>query len=202
MGRCPPPVARLVVLASLTEETFKGPVHRQPRISGQAAAGAGPARHRIPDGDLAAILERALDLLIEDVKKERFALGPEGPAGAEGGCRQLAPHPRCDQAGGLRTRRRALHVRGRAGSALRRDWSAGIRSCGRICARTGTMSTESGCFAARTTSTRQSRSTDGPSWNERGRHPWYAELAPDDLGRRGGQVRPAGGKERQRSFFC
>src|SRR5882724_865769 len=75
MGRCPPPVARLVVLASLTEETFKGPVHRQPRISGQAAAGAGPARHRIPDGDLAAILERALDLLIEDVKKERFAVG-------------------------------------------------------------------------------------------------------------------------------
>src|SRR6266446_2678120 len=132
MGRCPPPVARLVVLASLTEETFKGPVHRQPRTSGQAAAGAGPARHRIPDGDLAAILERALDLLIEDVKKERFALGPEGPAGAEGGCRQLAPHPRCDQAGGLRTRRRALHVRGRARSALRRDWSAGVRSRGRI----------------------------------------------------------------------
>src|SRR6266404_6158384 len=95
MGRCPPPVARLVVLASLTEETFKGPVHRQPRISGQAAAGAGPARHRIPDGDLAAILERALDLLIENVKKERFA-GPQGPAGAEGGGRQLAPRSGCE----------------------------------------------------------------------------------------------------------
>src|SRR5882724_1291162 len=37
-------------------------------------------------------------------------------------------------------------------------------------ARTGTMSTGSGCCAARTTSTRQSRSTDGPSWNEHARH--------------------------------
>jgi hypothetical protein len=32
-------------------------------------------RHRVPDGDLACILERALDLLIERVKKERFAVG-------------------------------------------------------------------------------------------------------------------------------
>src|SRR5882724_4594164 len=36
---------------------------------------------------------------------------------------------------------------------------------------TGTMSTGSGSSAARTTSTRQSRSTDGPSWNEHARHP-------------------------------
>jgi len=32
-------------------------------------------RHRIPDGHLACIVDRALDLLIEDVKKERFAIG-------------------------------------------------------------------------------------------------------------------------------
>jgi len=32
-------------------------------------------RHRIPDGDLATIFEKALDSLIEDVKKERFATG-------------------------------------------------------------------------------------------------------------------------------
>src|SRR5206468_3323403 len=30
-------------------------------------------RHRIPDGNVATIFERALDLLIEQVKKERFA---------------------------------------------------------------------------------------------------------------------------------
>ncbi|HKC60211.1 MAG TPA: hypothetical protein VKB92_09005 [Myxococcales bacterium] len=32
-------------------------------------------RHRIPDGDLACIVDRALDLLIDHVKKERFGVG-------------------------------------------------------------------------------------------------------------------------------
>ena len=32
-------------------------------------------RHRVPDGDLATIFDKALDLLIEEVKKERFATG-------------------------------------------------------------------------------------------------------------------------------
>jgi hypothetical protein len=32
-------------------------------------------RHRVPDGDLSAVFERALDALIEKVKKERFAVG-------------------------------------------------------------------------------------------------------------------------------
>jgi hypothetical protein len=32
-------------------------------------------RHRVPDGDLAPIVERAIDLLIAQVKKERFAVG-------------------------------------------------------------------------------------------------------------------------------
>src|SRR5438874_12427667 len=32
-------------------------------------------RHRVPDGDLACIVDKALDLLIERVKKERFAVG-------------------------------------------------------------------------------------------------------------------------------
>jgi hypothetical protein len=32
-------------------------------------------RHRVPDGDLEEVLGRGLDLLIETVKKERFAVG-------------------------------------------------------------------------------------------------------------------------------
>lgn len=32
-------------------------------------------RHQIPDGSLAAIVERALDLLLREVKKERFGTG-------------------------------------------------------------------------------------------------------------------------------
>jgi hypothetical protein len=35
----------------------------------------GPLRHRVTSGDVAAILEKAVDLLIEKVKKERFAVG-------------------------------------------------------------------------------------------------------------------------------
>jgi len=42
-------------------------------------------RHRIPDGDLAMIFERALDVFIEQVKKERFATGRKArQAPAEG----------------------------------------------------------------------------------------------------------------------
>jgi 5-methylcytosine-specific restriction endonuclease McrA len=32
-------------------------------------------RHRVPSGDVGTIVERALDVLIEQVKKERFAVG-------------------------------------------------------------------------------------------------------------------------------
>src|SRR6266850_2905710 len=112
----------------------QGPVHRQPRISGQAAAGAGPApaprtgwRPRGHPGKGTRSLDRGR-------QEGAVRSGPEGPAGAQGGCRQLATHSRCDQASGLRTRRRALYVCGRARPALQRDWSAGIRSRGRICA--------------------------------------------------------------------
>jgi len=108
--------------------------------------------------------------LIEDVKKERLAL-----AGRPGRRRRRMSAARATSPDAIK---RAVYERdgGRCTFADERG-----RRCGETgalefdhvdgFARTGTMSTESGCFAARTTSTRQSRSTDGPSWNERGRHP-------------------------------
>src|SRR5229473_619545 len=42
-------------------------------------------RHRTPDGDLATIFETALDLLIEHVKKERFATGRTARQGSTEG---------------------------------------------------------------------------------------------------------------------
>jgi hypothetical protein len=44
-------------------------------------------RHRVPDGNLETIFEAALELLIDQVKKERFALGctPRGGGGDGGG---------------------------------------------------------------------------------------------------------------------
>ena len=74
----PPPgagVARRAVLAPLTEETFKVQFTACRTLRDKLRQAQDLLRHRIPDGDLAAVLERALDLLIEDVKKERFAVG-------------------------------------------------------------------------------------------------------------------------------
>jgi 5-methylcytosine-specific restriction endonuclease McrA len=41
-------------------------------------------RHRVPDGDLSTIIERALRLLVDDVKKERFAVGRKPRSQAAG----------------------------------------------------------------------------------------------------------------------
>jgi hypothetical protein len=51
-------------------------------------------RHRVPEGDLGTILEMATDLLLADVKKERFGLGAtphktEPPAAVETGSRAI-----------------------------------------------------------------------------------------------------------------
>src|SRR5467141_1635 len=80
----PPPIARppsgaalvrRAVLAPLTEETFKIQFTASRGFRDKLRQAQDLLRHRVPDGDLAAVLERALDLLIEDVKKERFAVG-------------------------------------------------------------------------------------------------------------------------------
>ena len=74
----PPPgaaIARRAVLAPLTEETFKVQFTASRAFRDKLRQAQDLLRHRVPDGDLAAVLERALDLLIEDVKKERFAVG-------------------------------------------------------------------------------------------------------------------------------
>jgi len=50
-------------------------------------------RHRIPDGDLTSIFDRALDVLIEQVKKERFATGrkprPDSPGPVDESSRHI-----------------------------------------------------------------------------------------------------------------
>ena len=60
-------------------------------------------RHRIPDGNIATVMETALDLLIEQVTKERFAVGrkprskpavPAAPADDTTPAEPDAPKPR------------------------------------------------------------------------------------------------------------
>ncbi len=63
------------VIAPLSEETFKVQFTASRACHDKFRQAQDLLRHRVPDGDLATIVERALDLLIEQVKKERFATG-------------------------------------------------------------------------------------------------------------------------------
>src|SRR6267143_4442900 len=82
----PPPRRdeRRPVVAPLAEETFKFQFTASRSCHDKFRQAQDLLRHRIPDGDLATIVEKALDLLIEQVKKERFATGRKArPAPAE-----------------------------------------------------------------------------------------------------------------------
>ncbi len=66
---------RRAVIAPLTEETFKFQFTGSRACRDKLRQAQDLLRHRIPNGDLGTIVEKALDLLIEHVKKERFATG-------------------------------------------------------------------------------------------------------------------------------
>ncbi len=66
---------RRAVIAPLAEETFKFQFTASRACRDKLRQAQDLLRHRVPDGDLGTIFEKALDLLIEQVKKERFATG-------------------------------------------------------------------------------------------------------------------------------
>jgi 5-methylcytosine-specific restriction endonuclease McrA len=59
----------------LSEDTFKFQFTATRACHDKFRQAQDLLRHRVPNGDVAAIFEKALDLLIEKVKKERFAAG-------------------------------------------------------------------------------------------------------------------------------
>lgn len=63
------------VVAPLSGETFKVQFTASRVLRDKLQQAQDLLRHRVPDGDVPAIIERALDLLIEEVKKERFGMG-------------------------------------------------------------------------------------------------------------------------------
>jgi len=73
------PEARPVV-APLSEETFKVQFTASRGFRDKLRKAQDLMRHRAPDGDVAMVLEKALDLLIENVEKERFAVGRKARA--------------------------------------------------------------------------------------------------------------------------
>jgi hypothetical protein len=66
--------ARRSIVEPLSETTFKIEFTGSRALKDKLCEAQDLLRHRIPDGDLATVIERAVDLLIEKVKKQRFAL--------------------------------------------------------------------------------------------------------------------------------
>jgi hypothetical protein len=63
------------VVKPLAEDTFKVQFTARRALRDKLREAQDLMRHRVPDGDLAEIVERGIDLLIAVVKKERFAVG-------------------------------------------------------------------------------------------------------------------------------
>ena len=69
------PPERRAVVAPLTEDTFKFQFTASRACRDKLRQAQDLLRHRVPAGDVATIVEKALDALIEKVMKERFAQG-------------------------------------------------------------------------------------------------------------------------------
>jgi len=69
------PADRQRPIAPLSEDTFKVEFTASRGLRDKLRQAQDLLRHRLPSGDLASIVESALDLLIEKVKKQRFGVG-------------------------------------------------------------------------------------------------------------------------------
>jgi len=75
---CSPPIApppKRAVIAPLSAEAYKVQFTASPELRDKIRQAQELLRHQLPAGDLAPILDRALTLLIAQVKKERFGIG-------------------------------------------------------------------------------------------------------------------------------
>ena len=70
------------VMTPLSEETFKIQFTASRAVRDKLRQAQDLLRHRVPDGNISAILDKALDLLIQEVQKERFAVGRKAGRGS------------------------------------------------------------------------------------------------------------------------
>jgi hypothetical protein len=81
----PRSAAQRAIIAPLSADTYKVQFTATTPFRDKLRRAQDLLRHRIPDGNIAAVMETALDLLLEQVMKERFAVGrkprakPEAP---------------------------------------------------------------------------------------------------------------------------
>ena len=85
-GSSGPPTPRTsaparAVVAPLSAEAYRVQFTASPELRDKIRQAQELLRHQLPSGDLAPILERALTLLIAQVKKERFGVGRKPRSG-------------------------------------------------------------------------------------------------------------------------
>ena len=111
----PPP--RRAEVKPLAPERYRIQLTAGPRDARQASSGAGfPLRHTIPDGNPAAIFDKAITLLLKELSEAKHAatVRPR-PARPNAAPSENARHipPRCDGLCGSASRRRVLLLGGR-----------------------------------------------------------------------------------------
>jgi hypothetical protein len=109
--------ARFALQVTIGEET------QQKLLRAQALL-----RHQVPSGDLAEVLDRALDALLDKVERKKLGKA-KAPRPAKGTARGAVRAARC-QARGRGARRRALRVRVRRRPAVRGDRLPRVRPRG------------------------------------------------------------------------
>lgn len=102
--QAPPP--RPAVVAPLTAEEFRFQFSGSRALRDLVREAQDLLRHQIPDGNIATIMERALRLMVDEVKKQRFAVGrkPRRTTSPPGGPKSATRHVPADIA-------RAVHER-------------------------------------------------------------------------------------------
>src|SRR5919108_2267623 len=71
----PPQRATRATIAPLAQDAYKFQFTGSRALRNKVLEAQALLRHRVPNGDLASVMEMALDALIAQVKKERFAVG-------------------------------------------------------------------------------------------------------------------------------
>ena len=86
--------------------------------------------HQLPSGDIAQVVDRALDVLVAQLEKQKFAGDRTAAAGRAPLRLEPTLHPGAREAHGMGAGSGPVNIRRRHGTALRVAQVPGVRPCG------------------------------------------------------------------------